>query len=158
MNQPCPFTFDGAFGLTKAMHSIKLCPSDHIVRGNLVGHLMLKHKLQKSSARRVYQAALKGKDPRTTKLFHANDVVINKGERILCPFHNTRIHFIDCCPTQSSRIPCQVKPIENLYLVSHLKGHHRLTAEVARQIAQNYREKLAKAFPSTDDDDDSSPQ
>ena len=117
---------------------------------------MLKHKLEKSYARRVYQAALKGKDPRTTELFHANDVIINYTGRILCPFHSKRIHLIDCCPTESSRIPCQMKQINNSYLIPHLRGHHRLSTDVARQIAQIYREKLAKTLPSMNDDDSSS--
>ena len=146
-------TFDGAFGLTESQDSIKLCPIDYVVRSNLVGHLMLKHKMQKPHARRIYQATQGGKDPRTTKLFQDHEVVTKKVERILCPFHNKRIHLIECCPTQSRRVPCLAKPIENLYLISHLKAYHRLPADIAREIAENYREKLAKISSSTNEND-----
>ena len=67
--QRCPFTFDGAFGLTEAKHSLNLCRSDYIVHGNLVGHLMLEHKLQKACAHRLCQAILKSKDIISCKWF-----------------------------------------------------------------------------------------
>ena len=141
--------------MAKANGSIKLCPIDYVVRGNLVGHLMFKHKIQKPYARRIYQATQNGEDPRTTKLFDGHEVVMEKAERILCPFHNKRIHLIQCCPTKARRVPCLVKPIKNLSPLPHLKVHHRIPADIARKIAQTYREKLAKMSSSTNDNDSS---
>lgn len=117
---------------------------------------MLKHGVQKPYARRIYRATQNGEDPRTTKLFDGHEMVMKNAERILCPFHNKRIHLIECCPTEARLVPCLGKSIKKISLLPHLKKHHRLPASIARNIAQTYREKLAKAPPEVNDDDNGS--
>jgi hypothetical protein len=148
---PCPLTFDGAFGLTKEKHSLELCPMDNNIRRNLVGHLTWKHKLKKTYARRLHHAVQYNKDPKT-KLFKEDEDVIDHERHSSCPFSNNMIHLIGCCPTESRKVPCQLKSVRSLYLVHHLIKHHKLPTQMAKEIAQNYKEKLLTMNSSNGND------
>jgi hypothetical protein len=148
----CPLTFDGAFGLTKEKHSLQLCPVDNTVRRSLVGHFIKKHKIKKSYAHRLYQAVQHNQDPKTKKLFKENEDVIEREHHVSCPFNSNMIHLIGRCPAQSRNVPCQLKSIRSLSLVLHLVKRHNLSTQAAREVAENYREKLSRMISSNDND------
>jgi len=148
----CPLTFDGAFGLTKAKHSIQFCPTDNSFRRNLVGHFVQKHHIKTVHARRLYQAIKCGQNSKTTKLFRDNEDVIDHNRNIPCPFTSSMINLIGCCPTQSRKIPCPSKSIPHLSLTVHLKQYHHISPATAQKIGKSYKEKLSKMIYSNVND------
>jgi hypothetical protein len=140
----CPLIYDGAFGLTKAKHSIQLCPLDRAMKRNLLSHFKQAHKLKGIHARRLYQAVRNGLDPKTTKLFSENEIVVDYDRFIPCPFSSSVIHLIGCCPQFSHNIPCQTEFVDDVNLKLHLRQHHRIPSGKAIKIMKSYRMKLSK--------------
>ncbi|CAF1213137.1 unnamed protein product [Rotaria sordida] len=82
----CPLTFDGAYGLTKANHSIKFCKHETTRRIELYFHFTRKHQLKKIYAQRLVQAIANNQDPHITKLFNENEDVLDHFYKVQCPF------------------------------------------------------------------------
>ncbi|CAF0969672.1 unnamed protein product [Rotaria sordida] len=133
----CPLKFDGAYGLTKAQHSIDLCLNRKPRRIGLYGHFIGKHKLKAACARRLVQAIIKHKDPMITKLFDENEDVINHFYQISCPFRNGMINLFGYNTKAISHVPCGFRSVIFSTLKFHLKHHHNVSSEVA-QILVNY--------------------
>lgn len=140
----CPLLFDGAFGLTEANHSIKLCPIGSKVRRNLVGHFTIKHNLKKIHARRLYDAIKNNQNPRTEILFSENEDVIDHGRFIPCPFSYSMINGTECHAPPSRKIPCSYDSITIFCLVRHLTKYHDFPLHIAQQIKKKHQEKLLK--------------
>jgi len=144
----CPLTFDGAFGLTKEKHFIEFCLKDNGRKQNMWSHFKQKHKLKLIYIQRLLQAIRNGQDPKTTKLFSENEVVIEPDRRYLCPFSSNMIHLIGCCPPQSRNIPCQAGTLLDVSLALHLARYHHVSYGTAKKIRKNYKEKLSKMISS----------
>jgi len=144
----CPLTFDGAFGLTRAKHSIEFCSKDNRRKMNMWSHFRQKHKLKLVHIHRLLQAMRTGQDPKTTKLFSENEVIIEPDRRFVCPFSSEMINLIGCCPTQSQNVPCHAATILDASLSLHLHRHHHIPYGMAKKVRQIYKEKLSKTISS----------
>ncbi|CAF1065017.1 unnamed protein product [Adineta steineri] len=130
----CPLTFDGAYGLTAANHSMHFCsnkPNRSLV---LYSHFLGKHELQPIYARRLVNAFSNNEDPKTTKLFSENEHVINHLCKIPCPFNKNMIHLFRGSTKDIHRIPCYPSRMAPFTLVRHLQNYHHVTDSVARKL------------------------
>ncbi|CAF3390816.1 unnamed protein product [Rotaria sp. Silwood1] len=135
----CPLKFDGAYGLTKAKHSIDFCTNRRSRRIGLYCHFMGKHQLKAGCARRLVGAIVKNKDPMITKLFDENEDVINHFYKISCPFHNGMINLFGCNKKTISHVPCRFRSVIFSTLKFHLKQYHHLSGELAQALVNYFK-------------------
>lgn len=136
----CPFTFDGAFGISREKHGIALCSAKK-PKLELYTHLTRTHLIKKVHAQRLCLAVKSNLDPATTRLFNASELVTYRDRLVNCPFNNNTISLIGECPTESRHIPCRVLEFR-CSLKQHLQLHHQINTQDADKIIQTYQKKL----------------
>ncbi|CAF3883198.1 unnamed protein product [Rotaria sp. Silwood1] len=99
----CPLTFDGAYGLTEANHSIKFCKHETTRRIELYFHFTRKHQLKKIYAQRLVQAIVNNEDPHIIKLFNENEDVLDHFYKVQCPFVYENIHTLNYSQQKTSQ-------------------------------------------------------
>ncbi|CAF1208686.1 unnamed protein product [Rotaria sp. Silwood1] len=92
ISDECPLTFDGAYGLTQATHSIEFCEHDKTCQIGLYQHFIKKHKLKEVYAQRLMRAVADNKDSKTTKLFDGIENVIDHCYKVPGPFTNVLVN------------------------------------------------------------------
>ncbi|CAF1246724.1 unnamed protein product [Rotaria sp. Silwood1] len=89
----CPLTFDGAYGLTQANHSIEFCQYEKVCEIRFYDHFTKKHKLKDVCVKRLIETVVDNLDPRATKLFNENENIIDYFRKVPCPFINEPFDF-----------------------------------------------------------------
>ncbi|CAF2982630.1 unnamed protein product [Rotaria sp. Silwood2] len=152
----CPLTFDGAYGLTQANHSIEFCECEKDCRFLLYDHFIKKHKLKEVCAQRLIQAVADNHDPRTIKLFDENESIIDYLWKVLCPFINGRLGLIEYSQKYLKNIPCSNQLIRLDNLKHHLRRRHHVCnsytqklVDVFKAIQSKYNTTSASLIPST---------
>ena len=141
----CPLTFDGAYGLTKANHSIEFCENKEIKRMYLFSHFIWKHRIKIVYARRLMQALADEQDPRITKLFDENENVINEICKVQCPFFNKKMNSSRNTQGRVAKVRCQHQSIALTSLKYHLIHHHRVARSLATKLVHSFEEHRRKA-------------
>ncbi|CAF1216204.1 unnamed protein product [Adineta steineri] len=142
----CPLTFDGAFGLTAANHSIHFCSNKKTRLIGLYEHFINKHRLQPTYIRRLFRAISNNEDPKTTKLFDENEEVVNQLFKIPCPFSKDMIHLFRGSAKDIRRIPCHYLRMPDYALLHHLKYYHHVTEGVAQTLVDQSKEIQMEKF------------
>ncbi|CAF1048799.1 unnamed protein product [Rotaria sp. Silwood1] len=135
----CPLTFDGAFGLTKAKHLIRLCNSQTISQRILYSHFVHIHSIEANYAKRLIKAIQQGQDPKITKLFSDDEDIFNKNDKLVCPFYDSTTNPFRCHPKQIPNIPCYFRWTNFQYFISHLITAHHLTKTAIKKIVDGYK-------------------
>ncbi|CAF3996586.1 unnamed protein product [Rotaria magnacalcarata] len=135
----CPLTFDGAFGLTKAKHLIRLCNSQAARRQVLYSHFIHIHSMGAIYAKRLVKAILHGQDPNTTKLFRDDEDIVNKTSKFVCPFYGRTTNPFPCHPKKIPNTPCYFHPTSSECFTSHLIISHHLTNSAIKTIIKGYK-------------------
>ncbi|CAF3966544.1 unnamed protein product [Adineta steineri] len=138
----CPLTFDGAFGLTAANHSMDFCSKSKIRPVGLYYHFINKHELKPIYARCLLKAISNNDDPKTTKLFNENEDVTNHVCKILCPVSKNMIHSFRGSTKDILKVPCGHSRMTDYALLHHLKYFHSVTDSVARKLVNQSKENL----------------
>ncbi|CAF1687417.1 unnamed protein product, partial [Adineta ricciae] len=136
----CPLTFNGAFGLTKTAHSLKICSKLNQRSVGLYYHFITQHGLKPFYARYLAHEVKNGKDSSTTKLFNENDDVIDNFHKIPRPFNDGTMNLFDYNSKRVIRVPCQMKSILHYRLKIHLKTHHNLPNSIAQLVHDHIKE------------------
>ncbi|CAF3996139.1 unnamed protein product [Rotaria sordida] len=140
----CPLTFDGAYGLTNANHSIEFCKHGKTRRMQLYFHLLHKHQLKKVYIQRLIQAIAENKDPRITKLFDKNEDVIDHSYKISCPFFHGRVNSLKYNGQNVTIPPCQRRFIVFHKLAYHLRHGHKISNELAQKLVEDLKKNRTK--------------
>ncbi|CAF1226409.1 unnamed protein product [Rotaria sordida] len=140
----CPLTFDGAYGLTQANHSIEFCDYEKNYRIGLYQHFINKHKLKEVYAQRLIRAVADNQDPRITKLFNESEDVIDHFYKVLCPFFKGRINSPEYRQKNIANIPCSRRIILFNALNHHLRFHHKISKTLAKKLVDHFKEIRAK--------------
>ncbi|CAF3647684.1 unnamed protein product [Rotaria sordida] len=140
----CPLTFDGAYGLTNANHSIEFCKHGKTRRMQLYFHLFHKHQLKKVYIQRLIQAIAENKDPRITKLFDKNEDVIDHFYKISCPFFHGRVNSLKYSGQNVTISPCQRPFIVFHKLAYHLQHGHKISKELAQKLVEDLKKNRTK--------------
>jgi len=136
----CPLTFDGAYGLTKAKHSVRFCSNEKTRPIGLYAHFLSKHELKPIYARRLVVAIAKERDPKTTKMFDENENdVINHFYKVTCPFKNGTINLFGY-KKKVLQVPCRHHLVIFTALKSHLKHYHHVPADLAQTLVNHFKE------------------
>ncbi|CAF1938300.1 unnamed protein product [Rotaria magnacalcarata] len=136
--EKCPLTFDGAYSLTTASHSIRLCAARTNGRVNLYMHLIRVHRFKKVYAKRLLQAVADGLDPRITKLFHENEDPIFRSCNVPCPFSYEQINSSKYTE-QNLVIPsCGNRFVIYHSLGSHLRRYHKISDQLTQKILDDF--------------------
>ncbi|CAF1478323.1 unnamed protein product, partial [Rotaria sordida] len=136
----CPLTFNGAYGLTKANHSIEFCDYGKNHRIQLYNHFIKKHKLKEVCAQRLVQAIIDNQGSRMTKLFDENENVIDQSYNVLCPFTNGQINLPGNSQHRGTRIPCRRRVVPLNVLKCHLQYHHNISNLLAQKLVDGFKE------------------
>ncbi|CAF1249615.1 unnamed protein product [Adineta steineri] len=136
----CPLTFDGAYGLTAANHSVRFCSNKKNRPIGLYYHFINKHDLQPIDARRLLEAISNNDDPKTTKIFYENEDVINHLYKIPCPFSKDIIHLFRGSTKNIHKLPCHYLRMPAYALRHHLQYYHHVTPSVARKLIDRSKE------------------
>ncbi|CAF1294558.1 unnamed protein product [Rotaria sordida] len=136
----CPLTFNGAYGLTQANHSIKFCCYEKNYQTQLYNHFIKKHKLKEVCAQRLIQAIISNQDPMITKLFNENENVIDQFYNVLCPFSNGQINLPENSQHRGTHIPCRRRIIPLNVLECHLQYHHNISNLLAQKLVNSFKE------------------
>ncbi|CAF1358880.1 unnamed protein product [Rotaria sordida] len=140
----CPLTFDGAYGLTKANHSMKFCEHGKTRQILLYYHFMYTHELKKVYAQRLVRAVANHKDSRITKLFDENEDVINHFYKVSCPFFRKRVNSLKY-NGQNVTIPsCRRRSITLYRLECHLRFTHKISKSLAQKLVNDFKKKSNK--------------
>ena len=136
----------GLFGILPA-HNIRLCEGRPSC---LYNHLQSYHHMTARSAYRVCKAVLKQRDPFTTILFTADDIIYNKHFHIACPFNEDSRNPFDCQPKLIQKAPCS-SIISRLDMPRHLRDVHHVNRTAALKIVAEIRRcaKIADKNPMT---------
>jgi len=152
----CPLTFDGAYGLTQANHSIEFCEHGTTRRIELYLHFMYKHHIKKVYVQRLVRAIADNQDPRKTKLFDGNENVIDHFYKVPCPFFYERINSLKDSQRNISVPPCRRRLVALYKLTRHLQLNHKLSNSSAKKIVDGFKKDrtkndiaLASLIPST---------
>ncbi|CAF3158205.1 unnamed protein product, partial [Rotaria sp. Silwood2] len=140
----CSLTFDGAYGLTQANHSIEFCDHRTTRRIELYLHFMYKHRIKKVYAQRLVRAVADNKDPRKTKLFDENENVIDHFYKVACPFFHGRINSLKSSQQNVMVSPCQRRLIAFNRLTYHLRHSHKISKSSAQKIVDGFKKDRAK--------------
>ena len=127
----CPLTFDGAYGLTQANHSVEFCTHGKTRRMDLYLHFMYKHHIKKIYAQRLIQAITDNRDPRKTKLFDGNENIIDHFSKVPCPFFSGNVTIP----------PCKLRLVSLRKLKFHLRVTHKTSKSSAQKIVDDFKEK-----------------
>ncbi|CAF1216274.1 unnamed protein product [Adineta steineri] len=136
----CPLTFNGAFGLTIANHSMDFCSKKKTRPIGLYGHFINKHELKPIYARCLLKAISNNEDPKTAKIFDENDHVIDRSSNIPCPFSKNMVHLIQCSRKNIKKVPCPYIPLKIPALYMHLKHYHGVSCSLARTLVAQSKE------------------
>ncbi|CAF1614793.1 unnamed protein product [Rotaria sp. Silwood1] len=140
----CPLTFDGAYGLTQANHSIELCEHGNNRRIGLYYHFIYKHQLKKFYAQHLVRAVVNNRDPGTTKLFDENEDVIDHFYKVSCPFFNGRINSTQYSRQNVENVPCQRRSLPLRALKKHLQLYHKISKPLAQKLVDDFKANLNK--------------
>ncbi|CAF3738670.1 unnamed protein product [Rotaria sp. Silwood1] len=140
----CPLRFDGAFGLTKANHSIEFCQYEEDDQIRLYDHFLRKHKLQEVYVRRLIEAVTNNQDPRTTKLFNEYEIVLDHFYHVPCPFSNGRLDLSEYNQTYLKNIPCSRHRLRFDELKFHLRRHYNVCNGYAQKLIDVFKQIRAK--------------
>ncbi len=135
----CPLTFDGAYGLTEAKHSVRFCSNKKTRPIGLYYHFINKHELKPIYARRLVVAIAKEHDPKTMKMFDENEEIINHSYKVTCPFNKGMINLFGY-KAKILRVPCGYQPIIFTALNCHLKRYHHVPADLAQTLVNHFKE------------------
>ncbi|CAF1269372.1 unnamed protein product [Rotaria sp. Silwood1] len=130
----CPLTFDGAYGLTEAKHSIKFCEHTKTRPIRLYNHFIGKHRLKPYYARRLIRAIINNKEPKITKLFDENENVVYNLCKVSCPFTKKRILLPGLAQPIESKVQCRCHKIPLNALKSHLRDYHHVSDAFAKDL------------------------
>ncbi|CAF3368147.1 unnamed protein product [Rotaria socialis] len=130
----CPLTFDGAFGLTKANHSIRLCGAQKHRRIYLYQHFRRLHHLKEVYAQRLMRAIAADLDPRITKLFHENEDPIIHSYDIPCPFSYEQINSPKYTEQNLDIPTCGTRFVKLYTFESHLRRYHKISSRLTQKI------------------------
>ncbi|CAF0971488.1 unnamed protein product [Rotaria sordida] len=135
----CPLTFDGAYGLTQANHSIKFCEHGKKRRVGIYQHFLNKHKLKEVYAQRLIRAVADNQDPKITELFDGNEDVIDHFYRVQCPFTNGRVHLPGYSLQSISNVPCRRHLVPLNALKYHLRKYHHASQALAQKLLDDFK-------------------
>ncbi|CAF2986365.1 unnamed protein product, partial [Rotaria sp. Silwood2] len=136
----CPFTFDGAYGLTEANHSITLCQHRRHHQIHLYKHLIRAHRLKEVYVLRLIQAVANNQDPRITKLFDEKENVISHNYKVPCPFSYEQINSSKYTEDNLVIPSCGCRFVPFYTLRGHLRQHHKISNKLIRQIFDDLKE------------------
>ncbi|CAF2725703.1 unnamed protein product [Rotaria sp. Silwood2] len=136
----CPLTFNGAYGLTKANHSIKFCEHRKYNRIELYGHFISKHELKEVYAKRLIRAVADNQDPWITKLFDENENVIDHFYKVSCPLFNEQINSLRSTRQNVVTVPCRCRLIPLKSLKRHLLLNHKVSNPLAQKLVDAFKE------------------
>ncbi|CAF1402448.1 unnamed protein product [Rotaria sp. Silwood1] len=139
----CPLTFDGAYGLTKANHSIEFCEYGTTRRIELYLHFTYKHQLKKVCAQRLVRAFADHKDSRIIKLFDENEDVIDHFYKIPCPFYQ-RVKSLKYNGQNITIPPCQRRYVAFYQLARHLRLNHKISNSLTQKLVNDLKKKSNK--------------
>ncbi|CAF1401619.1 unnamed protein product [Adineta steineri] len=139
----CPLTFDGAFGLTIAKHSIKLCTANKTYV-NLLSHFQDKHQMKKCHATRLYKSTKNGDDATKTNLFNEVSTIIDHDHFIVCPLATDISDSIEGFPNEVNNMPCENRSINRKIIKRHLTTHHGLSLAMATKILESTKKSQVK--------------
>ncbi|CAF1327633.1 unnamed protein product [Rotaria sordida] len=134
----CPLTFDGAYGLTKANHSIKFCEHETTRRIELYFHFTRKHQLKKLYAQRLVQAIANNQDPHITKLFNENEDVLDHFYKVQCPFVYGNVNTLNNSRRKVNILPCQHRLVVLYKLKHHLRATHKISNSLAQKLTSQF--------------------
>ncbi|CAF3809695.1 unnamed protein product [Rotaria sordida] len=140
----CPLTFDGAYGLTKANHSIEFCERGTTRRIELYLHFVYKHQLKKVYAQRLVQAIADNQDSRITKLFNENEDVIDHFYKVPCPFFYGRVNSIEYTQRNVTIPSCQRRLVALYKLKRHLRINHKISNSSAQKLVDDFEKHRTK--------------
>ncbi|CAF4419951.1 unnamed protein product [Rotaria sp. Silwood2] len=140
----CPLTFDGAYGLTKANHSVKLCEQRRTRRIELYRHFTQTHLLKQVYAQRLAEAVDDNQNPRLLKLFDENEDVIDHFIKVPCPFFYERINSSEYTRRNAAIPSCRHRLVELNKLKRHLRLYHNISTSLARNIVDDFNESRIK--------------
>ncbi|CAF1430810.1 unnamed protein product [Rotaria sp. Silwood1] len=115
----CPLTFNGAYGLTKANHSIEF-------------------------SQRLVRAIVDDQDPRKTKLFDRNENVINHFYKVPCPFFYEQINSSEYTRQNIATVPCQLRLVTLHNFKQHLRLNHKISNLLAQKLVDSFKKSQAK--------------
>ena len=134
----CPLTFDGAFGVTKAKHSLHLCSVETVPKSRLFEHFVNTHSLRVRYAKLLVKAIVQGQDPKMVKVFKDHANIIKFTDKILCPFKGHTSNPFRCHPKRIPNTPCYFKSMTLKRLIRHLSKTHHLTDRAIQYIVDDY--------------------
>ncbi|CAF3878085.1 unnamed protein product [Rotaria sp. Silwood1] len=121
----CPLTFNGAYGLTKANHSIEFCEHG-------------------TTPQRLVRAIVDDQDPRKTKLFDRNENVINHFYKVPCPFFYEQINSSEYTRQNIATVPCQLRLVTLHNFKQHLRLNHKISNLLAQKLVDSFKKSQAK--------------
>ncbi|CAF4039910.1 unnamed protein product [Rotaria sordida] len=146
MFNKCPLTFDGAYGLTKANHSIEFCKHGTTRRMALYRHFMYKHKLKKVYVKRLLRAIATNQDPRKIKLFKGNENVIDHFYNVPCPFFSEQMNSSKYSRQNVTTIPCQLRLVPFNTFKRHLQRTHNISNSLAQKLHDDFKKNREKNY------------
>ncbi|CAF1384125.1 unnamed protein product [Rotaria sordida] len=140
----CPLTFNGAYGLTEANHSIEFCKHEQTRQFELYNHFIQKHRLKKVYAQRLVRAVVDGQDPKITKLFDENENVINHFYKVPCPICCGQINSSEYNGQNRVTVTCQPRFIILQQLKQHLRRNHKISNLLANKLVDDIKQNQTK--------------
>ncbi|CAF3904693.1 unnamed protein product [Rotaria sp. Silwood1] len=140
----CPLTFNGAYGLTEANHSIEFCEHGKTRRIELYSHFIHKHQLKKIYVRRLVRAVVDDQDPRITKLFDGSENVINHFYKIPCPICCGQINSSEYTRQNIVTVPCQPRLVPLHNFKQHLQHSHKISNSLAQKLVDSFKQNSTK--------------
>ncbi|CAF3923912.1 unnamed protein product [Rotaria sp. Silwood2] len=140
----CPLTFDGAYGLTKANHSVEFCKHNTTRLLTLHLHFMNKHKLKSAHSQRLIRAVVANQDPRKTKLFHRNENVINCFDNVPCPFFSGQMNSSNYTRQNETTMLCQLRLVSLNVFKRHLQRRHDISDSLAQKLFDDFKKSRTK--------------
>ncbi|CAF3263194.1 unnamed protein product, partial [Rotaria sp. Silwood2] len=111
----CSLTFNGAYGFTKANHSIEFLYAQRLVR-----------------------AAADNQDSRITKLCDGNENVLNPCSKVPCPFSSGRINLSEYTRENVVNVPGQRRLVPLNIFKGHLQFHHKISNSLAQKSVDDF--------------------
>ncbi|CAF4087448.1 unnamed protein product [Rotaria sp. Silwood2] len=140
----CPLTFNGAYGLTKANHSIEFCEHGKTRQIELYFHFIRKHRLKKVYAQRLVRAVVDDQDPRITELFDGNENVIDEFHKVPCPFFYGQINSSEYTLQNIVTAPCQHRLVTLHNFKQHLRLNHKISNSLAQKLVDGFKQNQTK--------------
>ncbi|CAF3180150.1 unnamed protein product, partial [Rotaria sp. Silwood2] len=140
----CPLTFNGAYGLTKANHSIEFCKQRQARAIELYLHFVYKHQLKKVYAQRLVRAVADNQDPRITKLFDEKEDVIDHFYKVPCPFFYGQVNSLKDSQRNVTIPPCRRRLVALYKLERHLQLNHKISNSWAQKLVDGFKRNRTK--------------